>query len=501
MNVIVILTDTFRRDHMGPYNLGRPLNECWSGEAPSWKVPTPNIDRLGERGVVFDNCWCGSTPCMPARRDVYTGQYEFLWKGWGPLKEDDKDLPRQVSGPPNQSIQWTLEKGYKVSYLVTDHFHLWEQGSGNYHMGYTGFDFIRGIESDGLYTDPCTFPCPEINRLGKTERHYRNVHHIRQSEDDWFAAQTFDRAARWLDRNHEHDDFYLHIDVFSPHEPFDPPEDLLKLFDPKGYDVPGCGSGAPYAKWREHLNEEQFNSYRARYAANAVLVDRSMGKLFETMDRLDMWSNTMVILTTDHGTFNGDHGRTGKLQTHEFDAVGHIPFIVAAPGIDGGQRREQLVQLVDIYPTVLEAVGRPVPEGRHGVSLLSVLEDPSALTREVALAGQFGKSVTMTDGTWTLHQSPVEDNQPLYWYGYDLAKFMRYDLGEVQDNCRRHVRNCPSWPEPTWLSYRPDDPNELENLAEQKPDRLLAMQRRLKQRLIELDAPPEQIQRLGLDAL
>jgi len=68
-------------------------------------VPTPNMDRLAGRGTVFTNCYCGSTPCMPARRDIYTGRYEFPWRGWGPLDEEDRDLPREVSGPPNRSIQ------------------------------------------------------------------------------------------------------------------------------------------------------------------------------------------------------------------------------------------------------------------------------------------------------------------------------------------------------------------------------------------------------------
>ena len=302
MNVIVILCDTLRRDHCGPYSRGRALNECWSREAPAWRVPTPNMDRLGARGVTFDNCWCGSTPCMPARRDIYTGRYEFLERGWGPLEEDDLDLPRQVSGPPNRSIAWSQQHGHRVSCLVTDHFHLWEQGSGNYHMGYTGFDFVRGCESDAYYTAPVAFECPEQCRLGKTERHARNVHFIRQSENDYFCAQVADRASQWLRRNREHENFYLHLDIFDPHEPWDPPEDILKRFDPKGYSLPNMGHGAPYAPWQGRLSEEQFTGYRARYAGKVVFLDRCLGRLFDTMDELDLWSNTMVVLTTDIST-------------------------------------------------------------------------------------------------------------------------------------------------------------------------------------------------------
>jgi arylsulfatase A-like enzyme len=456
------------------------------------------MDRLAERGVIFDNCFCGSTPCMPARRDIYTGRLEFLERGWGPLEEDDLDLPRQVSGPPNRSVRWTLENGYRVSYLLTDHFHLWEQGAGNYHMGYTGFDFVRGIESDAYLTAPVDFPCPERDRLAKNERHWRNVHFIRRTEGDYFCAQTLQRASDWLRRNHTYEDFCLHLDVFDPHEPWDPPEDILKMFDPKGYDVPGLGAAGPYARWREILSEEQFNALRARYAAKVVFLDRWLGRLFETMDELGLWDNTLVVLTTDHGTFNGDHGRMGKLQTHEFDAVGHIPFIVAHPTARG--RRAQLVQLMDLYPTVLEAVGRPVPEGAHGRSLLPAITDPDAPGHDYALMGQFGMSVSITDGEWILHQSPVEGNQPLNWYGYCLAKFLHYDLGPFADG-RRPVRNCASWPTPTWLSNKTEDPNELVNLADRCPDKLLEMQRALKAKIIELGAPREQLTRLGLDTI
>lgn len=505
MNVIVILCDTLRRDHCGPYSGGRPLNECWSREAPPWRVPTPAMDRLGERGIVFDNCWCGSTPCMPARRDLYTGRYEFLERGWGPLEEDDADLPRQVSGPPNRSLRWSADQGYRVSYLLTDHFHLWEQGAGNYHMGYTGFDFVRGIEADAYRTDPVEFPCPANDRLGKLERHWRNVHFVRQDEGDYFCAQVVSRACDWLARNHTHRDFYLHLDIFDPHEPWDPPEHILKQFDPRGYAVPGVGGAGPYAPWRDKLSEDRFLALRARYAAKTVFLDRQLGRLLDTMDRLDLWRNTLVVLTTDHGTYNGDHGRMGKLQTHEHDAVGHIPFVVAHPDCAGGQRRGQLVQLVDLFPTVLAAVGRPLPEpvpGRplHGLDLLPVLADARTPTRPYALCGQFGHSVTITNGEWILHQSPVAGNQPLLWHGYCLAKFLPYDLGPYI-NGRRDVRSCRSWPAPTWLSDKRSDPNELTNLAETCPQRLGQMQRALRDQLVRLSAPAEQLDRLGLRGL
>ena len=149
--------------------------------------------------------------------------------------------------------------------------------------------------------------------------------------------------------------------------------------------------------------------------------------------------------------------------------------------------------------------GCPLPEmpekkPLHGINLLPVVEDATTPTREVALAGMFGKSVTLTDGKWVLHQSPLPENQPLYWHGYHLARFLPYNLGPFVDGCRP-VIDCPSWPTPTWLSDKREDPNELVNLAEAQPDKLNEMQQKLKQTLIDLKAPVEQVQRLGLNAM
>lgn len=500
MNVILILCDTLRRDHCGPYNQGRPLDECGSPQAPHWTVPTPNIDHLAARGTVFDQCYCGSTPCMPARRDIFTGRFEFLWRGWGPLEEDDLDLPRQVSGQPNKSIAWMKQNNLPVSYLVTDHFHLWEQGSGNYHMGFTGFEFIRGKEADAWRTDPVDFPCPPQERLTKNERHWRNAYFLRGGEEDWSSPKVFAKAAEWLDANHTHENFFLHVDCFDPHEPLDPPEELVKMFDPEGYSRFPAANW-PYDRWEGKMSPEAFQNARARYAANVVLADRALGKLVDAMDRLDLWKNTLVIFTTDHGTFNGDHGRMGKLQTHEFAACGHIPFIVAHPG-GRGERRNQLVQLVDIYPTALAAVGRPCPTGIHGMNLLPALSDPATITRDLAIMGQFGQSVSITDGRWTLHQAPVPDNQPLNWYGACLSKFLPCDLGPYNGQYRQVLpgshANRYCWQTPTWLSDRHTDPSELTNLAAEEPAELARMQRALAETIQRLGAPPEQLVRLGL---
>ncbi|MFB6173270.1 MAG: sulfatase, partial [Halobacteriales archaeon] len=194
----------------------------------------------------------------------------------------------------------------------------------------------------------------------------------------------------------------LHVDCFDPHEPWDPPEAILEEFDPRGYDVADWDSLPAYDEWPEHYDEAELRHIQARYAAMVVLVDRWLGRLLDALDRHDLWEETVVVLTTDHGTFNGDHGRTGKFHggtdTHNHEACAHIPFIVAHPEFGRGERRDQLVQLVDLYPTVLNAVGRPRPPDRHGRDLHPVLADPDADHREYAISGLWGASVTITYG-------------------------------------------------------------------------------------------------------
>lgn len=447
---------------------------------------------------------------MPARRDLYTGRFEFPHRGWGPLEDDDDDLPRRISGRPNLSLH-NFDR--HISYLVTDHFHLWEKGSGNYHMGYSGFEFIRGMEADAWHTDPIDVPIHEPGiRETYRERHFRNLAVMRQGhaetdESTYFPPRTFGAAADWLDRNHSWPDFYLHIDSFPPHEPCDPPERLVKLFDERGYDNERWRTSAPQGTFDESgLSEDDIRKYQAFYAAEIVHVDECLGMVFDTMDRHNLWDNTLVILTTDHGTFNGSHHRTGKNQERLFSSIAQIPLIIAHPTLGHGQRRDQIVQLVDCYPTILEALGEEIPDGLDGQSILPIVADVNQPGHDVAICGMFGQGVTISDGKWVLHVAPIEKNQPLYWYSHHLSLFARHELGPYEGlpdgSGRRPVNLRPhEAAREHWLSNLDDDSYEYRNVAAEYPDQVKRLARLLRTRLEEIDAPPEQYVRLPIDDL
>ena len=262
---------------------------------------------------------------MPARRDIYTGRYEFLERGWGPLEEGDLDLPSLLSPPPTHPIT-AYGPDDVVSYFISDHKNMWCAGSGNYHFGFSGFEFIRGQQEDPWATTSDQFYCPPPDQPTKLERYWRNKHRFGSREQDMPVARTFSTAAEWLRRNAGHRSFYLQIDEFDPHEPWDPPEEILRKFDPRGYSTADWSSHPGYSRWREQMDEDELRSFQARYAGKVVLADRWLGQVLDAMDELDLWRNTMVILHTDHGTFNGDHGRIGKLQRRRRGGLGRLPL-------------------------------------------------------------------------------------------------------------------------------------------------------------------------------
>ena len=247
------------------------------------------------------------------------------------------------------------------------------------------------------------------------------------------------------------------VDAFDPHEPWDPPAYYTELYDP-GYT--GDAYVAPaYREIEGYLTPEEFRHVQALYAGEITMVDRWMGRFLREVEDLGLMENTLVIVTTDHGTYNGDHGLVGKNKTL-YRGLSHTPMIVRHPQLAHGGRLSSPVQPVDIFPTVLEAAGLEVPDGVHGASLLPLLEKgDGAPWRKAALFGQHDKWCNVTDGEYVLHR--------------------RLAAAE------------------TMLFHLPSDPGEERNLADSEPDQLERMRGVLHEKLRGIEAPRDLLARLG----
>jgi arylsulfatase A-like enzyme len=471
--------------------------------------------------MVFDNAYIGSYPCMPARQDFWTGRLNFLWRGWSPLEYAEDDL---VS---------ILHRAGKPSMLITDHYHLWNYGSGNYHMSFSGVEFIRGQERDNWRTDPdvpIRWPARPSKLNHMWERYARNTAH-RRVEEDFFPAQVFSRAIQWVEDNHTLEDFFLLIDCFDPHEPFDPPQEYVELYDP-GYE----GESLVWPRYGTPATHEysagEINHCHALYCGEITLVDRWLGRFMDKVEERSLLSNTAIIVTSDHGFLFGEHDWIGKHSPTLYQHIVHTPLILYHPHQrQPGGRVAALAQMLDLQPTVLECLGLKTPAGIHGRSLVPLVTDQrDDKAREMVIFGVFGGSVYATDGDWVFVKRPVPENAPLNWY--TLSHFNQWEFGQVNDVQATRQRlqqykdgRFPAWyggdtlnhggPSPVPVTPRrvvpvlqdsiadelyhvSTDYQQTENLATQYPELVERFRGAIAAYVQKIEAPDEQLDRLGL---
>lgn len=383
-NVILILLDSLNRHFLPIYG------NTW--------VKAPNIDRLAERSVIFDQHYMCSAPCMPARHDIFTGWAEFLWRPWGPLEPWD-----------NSMIKLLKQKGVTTQ-LITDHYHYFERGGENYHIDFDGWEFIRGHENDPWITEPT--PIPEHKGI-ITPRYARNMTRMKR-EEDFLSPRTFKSAINWLEDNYnKHEHFFLMVEEFDPHEPFHVPPPYDTMYD-ESWEGP-LYFWEPYGLCLD--DENSIKHIRAQYAGKITMTDRWLGYFLDKVDDFKLWDNTIIILMTDHGHYLGEHGLYGKPPSPCYQSFAHLPLLIHLPGdINAGKRVSALTSNVDIYATVLDAFGLKPVGFTCSNSLIPLAKGEVDKVRDFVLYGWFGEYVQYNDGKYSYLRAPNRENSPLYVY-------------------------------------------------------------------------------------
>ena len=498
MKTIVFLMDSLNRRYLPAYG------NTW--------VQTPNMDRLAARSCVFDGHFVGSAPCMPARHDLLTGRLDFLERNWAPVQPFDCTLP------------YMLGKHGIFSHMVTDHYHYFHLGGENYHAHFSSWELIRGQEKDNWVSNFGHLPARE--HYGADAPQYRLNRERFGDEPDWPSPKTLRHAAQWIEEYRDEDDWFLMVDSFDPHEPFDCPDDLDeypdsyedKLYYWPSYDTAGQ---AP---------EEAIEHARRRYAALVTMSDRWLGKALDVLDKYGMWEDTMVILTTDHGYMLGEHGFMAKNYMPCYNEVYHIPMMIALPGASP-RRCGALTQNIDLMPTVLDFHGIAVSEcwhPLHGKSLLPLIRGEVEKVREAVIYGMYGRQVNICDGRYTYFRAPVrEDNTPLHIYtampstiwsywDYDLIS----DVSKIEAGPFLSYTRYPVFKIPNTVTKMKGGTQNFDRRYEVAGSHLLfdletdpgqerpledealeaEMCRKLVQTMALHDSPAEQFVRLGLEA-
>lgn len=408
MKTIFILADSTNRRFLNMYNSKHP-------------ALTPNLDRLAARGTVFENHWCGSAPCMPARRDIMTGRLNFLEKPWGGIEPFDQTLP-------------ALLKTKNVhSYMVTDHYLYYHVGGENYWNDFTSHVMIRGQEFDAL-----NMPVGKNGILQQQRPEgYKGIYSMEHdetyrrfiSEEEYPSPVTMKTAAKWLEDNADADNFMLWVEGFDPHEPFDVPQKYIDLYrEEDGDDYEGMPCYWP--EYRKNIfTDQETRHLNVRYKALLTMTDHYIGKILDVLDRHNMWEDTMVIFTTDHGYMLGEHGYMAKNYMPAYNEIFHIPLIVWHP--DAKIRRfSGLTQNIDMLPTIADTFGVDMNQLHypiHGKNLMPALKGETEKLRDGVIYGYFGKSVNYTDGKYVyMRAAKDESNRPLYVYAATPTTLRQY---------------------------------------------------------------------------
>lgn len=454
MNMILIISDTFRYD-----NLFDRASMC---------PRTPELERFAQRSVSLSRLYTSSFPTIPHRTDLTTGRYGWPWYRWQErTKSSMNHLPQLLS-----------QAGY-VSQLICDCPHLFRA---NFNIGFDGAYVLRGQEGDMFFlrmNHPIESVMPaEKTRYGKHFQGYNLPDLARWTnqrwyrEEDRFPPRTAALTVEWLEENYEYHPFFLWVDFFDPHEPWDPPEYMVRRYDP---DYIGTPMIHPNYGKASDLTPEELRNLRAHYCAEAELVDRWIGRVLQKIDDLGLWDNSIVIFTTDHGMSLGEHNRTGKTNINQGDdrcwpiypEIAHIPFMIAAPGLEGGRTVDVLLQPPDILPTLLDLAGVEVnpPEPCHGRSFAPMLRN--------------------------------EPQQPLHTCAIS-ASYLRIKPGEQPTKWTTPVLYTEHWAyAPIGADGKPElydletDAYAESNRAFDHPEVVTELHGRLLDRLKELDAPQE----------
>jgi len=339
---------------------------------------TPHIDSLAARGIVFNRAYCQQAVCNPSRASVMNGRRPDTLKVWNLRTHFRKTLPDVVTLPQ----------------------HFKQQGYHTRSIGkvYHGKPAMQDRPSWSVASTMSSVPKSmdyllQHNRAKSLQLKMAATEDADVADDAYPGGQVADLAISAL-RELKDKPFFLAVGFRKPHLPFSSPRKYWDIYDRnkipmpvdrqpprdapsialhdgrelRGYkDIPNSGT----------LSDEKVRQLRHGYYACISYTDAQVGKLVRELDRLKLTDNTIGVFWSDHGFHLGEHGLWCKTSNFELDA--RVPLILAVPGkTNRGSKTDALVELVDIYPSLVELCGLPKPpDGLEGTSMVPLIDKPN----------------------------------------------------------------------------------------------------------------------------
>lgn len=396
-NIVFVLTDQQRLDTI--HSLGASHME------------TPNLDRLVDEGVTFTDCHITAPLCVPSRASLFTGSYphttgvysnqdswEHTW-----VESLSKSGYYSVNIGKMHTLPYEAPAGFHERYVVENkdryladmadlpserfYFDEWDKAMRAWGLVKQQREFYRKWDD---YED----------RLGAYEWELPEETH-----PDMFVGEM---ATWWLDVMPKLDrPLFLQVGFPGPHPPFDPIPRYAEQYLDKDLPLPDVSEAdlanqpPPLREKREYYSnvdsdaigypldptEEQLHQMRAYYYANVGMIDEKVGEILDALEANGYADDTIVIFASDHGEGLGDHGHVQKLTM--YDEVTRVPAIVWAPDrFEGGRQVEELIQLMDLGPTILDLADVPIPDSMEAASVVPALDGAEWDGREYVFTEQ-----------------------------------------------------------------------------------------------------------------
>ena len=368
-------------------------------------IKSPHIDALAAQSVLFNRAYCQQAVCNPSRASLLTGLRPDSAKVWDLVTHFRDTVPDVVTLPQH----FRKHGYYSVAYGKIFHNPLPDDRSWNEPNHWPKQARVwseGGLQRLQAYRE-------QMRSTGKSEA---AIHRMRApaTEDEDVAdsvrpdGEIADQAIDAMRRLSSKDTpFFLAVGFINPHLPFNAPRRYWDLYDPTEIPVaanPKLPDGAPamamntmyelrdYMDFADTsppsqaaLSEAQQRRLKHGYYAAVSFIDAQVGRVLAELDRLKLRENTIIVLWGDHGWKLGEHRSWCKQTNYEVDT--HVPLLIHMPGDDRRNPQcESVVEFVDVYPTLCELAGLPVPDHLQGTSLVPLLRNPNQTGKNVAFS-------------------------------------------------------------------------------------------------------------------
>jgi choline-sulfatase len=431
MNILILMTDQHRYDCLGC--AGHP------------QLKTPNIDRLAEEGLRFNQATTVSPVCTPARISFLNGLYPHnhgVWTNSGELPASDETF-----------FQLLQKNGYYNAHIGKAHYYTHKNGEDlRKHTDYMfnrGFDYIHettGPQASCSTTSVLTDYWQNKGVWEAFKQDYSDINQSRQagkkmitrasalSEEDHLDAYIGQSAVEFIDNYKEAKPFCMFIGFGGPHEPFDPPGKYASMYDPVQTPLPTKATEQLTELEKKHpdmipnveCSLEEVQEIRSHYYGKISLIDDWIGRIIERLDKRGQLDDTCIVFWSDHGEMLGDHGRLYKQNFYE-ESV-RVPLIIRHPDRKPPTPENQtLVEIIDIFPTILDIAACPPSTRCLGKSLLPLFDNPDYTLRDSQLS-EIEYMGCVTKQFRGMRNTMIRTEQYKYVVDQNCQAYMLFDL-------------------------------------------------------------------------